>query len=77
MTLRDVLAPAAAVAGAAAGAAGFLAGRATENAADVGNQISSGQNTSHGERYRSPDEAKKQQIVKDMIAERTRNNSAN
>ncbi|MGL4927158.1 MAG: type IV secretion system protein [Plesiomonas shigelloides] len=83
MTLRDVMAPVATVAGAAAG---FLAGRnkAPSDAADVGNrqtwdqqqgnQISRG--SSSGESYRNSDEAKKQQIVKDMIAERTRQNSA-
>lgn len=87
MTLKDVMQPAQTAAGLAktgvAAAAGFMAGRgqAPADASDVGsrqpwaqqqgNNITSG----NGEQYRSSDEAKKQQLVKDMIAERTRQNT--
>lgn len=76
MTLRDVLSPAQTAAGLAktgvTAAAGFMAGRAADasGVGQQGNNISRG----NGEQHHRSEEAKKQQMVKDMIAERTRQN---
>lgn len=79
MTLRDVMKPASAAAGMAAG---FMAGRgqAPSDAADVGSRQTWDQqqsnNISRGSTSTSKDAVKRDQLVKDMIAQQTRKNMA-